>query len=308
MDRMKILQSQIFQYRVATLCVATILFGARMATAQFASTPPAPAAPPAPPSATIPNTGQPQFSATPVIMMNPQGGLAGATGTAGATTGAAMGGFPGASVVIVPTMTQPTSSSQNLNENKSHSDILVPAGTRVLLSLQRTLNMHTTRVGDAVYFRSSFPVVVERHVVIPAGAFVQGQVDAILPASRSSLHKVVRMRLTTLILPDGRVVSIPGPAFNSAYASTVTGQSERMSVRNPGGRIVQGTSMELTLKRPLRIQQPVQTPVANSNGAAGIQPIFIPFSSPSSTAPQPPTAKTSGASSASSASRFIKTR
>ncbi|HUZ03942.1 MAG TPA: hypothetical protein VMU62_01195, partial [Acidobacteriaceae bacterium] len=218
---------KIAHYRVGTLCCAMVFACARMATAQFAATPSAPAAPPAPPSATIPNTGQPQFSATPVLMMDQPSGVAGSPGF---PSGAAAGGFPGTSIVVVPTMTQPNSSPQNQSQDKPA--ILLPAGTRILLSLQHAINARTARAGDAVYFRSSFSVVVERRVVIPEGAYVQGQVDSILPATRAHPYKVVRMDLTTLILPDGRVISIPGPAFNSPYASTIPGQSSRIVARN----------------------------------------------------------------------------
>lgn len=297
--------NQIAHYRVGTLSCAMVFAGASLATAQFAATPPAPAAPPAPPSATIPDPGQPQFSATPVIMMYPS---TGAAGSPGFPSGATAGGFPGASIVVVPTMTQPNSSPQNQSQNKPA--ILLHAGTRILLSLQRAVNTRTAHVGDSVYFRSTFPVVAEHRVVIPAGAFVQGQIDSIHfdsihPVGRPASHVAVQMRLTTLILPDGRVVSIPGPAFYSPYASTVAGQNTRIVARNHSGTIPQNTSLELTLKLPLRIPQTQPTPAANPVGA-GAQPVFIPFSLPTAAASQSPTAKTSGSGSASSASRYIK--
>ncbi len=291
--------NQIAHYRVSTLCCAMVFVGARLATAQFSATPPAPAAPPAPPSATISNPGQPQFSATPVMMMKPPNGAAGSPGS---PSGAAVGGFPGASIVVVPTMTQPNSSSQN-----HKLWVLVPVGTKILLSLQRAVNARTAHVGDTVYFRFTFPAVAEHRVVIPAGAYVQGQIDSIHPFGLPASHVAVQMRLTTLIFSDGRVISIPSPAFNSPYASTVAGQSTRIVARNHSGTIPQNTSLELTLKLPLRIPQPQPTLAASPIGA-GQQPVFIPFSVPTSAASQSPTAKTSGTGSASSTSRYIKNR
>ncbi len=126
---------QSYWHQVWTLCIAAAwvaLAGAHLLFAQWGapSAPSAPPVPPAPPSATIPNPGQPQFSPTPMILMNPPGGSMPGLPTGGPTMGrmaGQMAGFPGASIVIVPTVTQPTPSSpQNQNQNQGTLPIVIP--------------------------------------------------------------------------------------------------------------------------------------------------------------------------------------
>ncbi|MGC9291116.1 MAG: hypothetical protein ACP5EP_00130 [Acidobacteriaceae bacterium] len=183
--------------------VAIVTLGcAPAAMAQNAATPPTPPSPAAPPSATISNPGQPQISATPVIMMNAPNGQAGG----GAT------GMPGASILVVPTIGQALQSPQA--QLPPASAVVLPAGTKILLALKNAVDIRSARVGDAVYLQSSFPVVVGDHVALPAGTYVQGQIDAMRPAGGHAHRAGVRMHLTTMILQNGRVISIPGPLEN----------------------------------------------------------------------------------------------
>lgn len=123
-------RKQSYWHRVWTLCITAAfaaLAGAHLLFAQWAA-PSAPPAPPAPPSATIPNPGQPQFSPTPMILMNPPGGSMPGLPTGGLTMGHAAGqmaGFPGASVIVVPTMTQPSASSSQ-NQNQGAVPVIIP--------------------------------------------------------------------------------------------------------------------------------------------------------------------------------------
>ncbi len=86
----------------------------------------------------------------------------------------------------------------------------MPAGTKVLLSLKSAVNTKTARVGDGVYLISTFPVVVGNRVMIPAGVYVQGQVDRVLRPGRGWGRGEVAMHFTSIIFPNGTVVSIPG--------------------------------------------------------------------------------------------------
>lgn len=88
--------------------------------------------------------------------------------------------------------------------------IEVPAGTKVLLSLQSGVNTKTAQPGDGVYLSSNFPVVSSGHVVIPAGVYVQGVIDSVVRPGHVKGRAQVTMHFTTLIFPNGSVVSIPG--------------------------------------------------------------------------------------------------
>ena len=87
---------------------------------------------------------------------------------------------------------------------------MVPAGTKVLLALRSGVNTKTAQPGDGVYLSSSFPVTVGNHVVIPAGVYVQGVIDSVVRPGRVKGRAQVTMHFTTLIFPNGSVVSIPG--------------------------------------------------------------------------------------------------
>src|SRR5215471_623846 len=88
--------------------------------------------------------------------------------------------------------------------------IEVPQGTKVFLTLKSAVNTKTANPGDGVYLASSFPVVVDNHVVIPAGVYVQGVIDQVTRPGRVKGRAAVRMHFTSMIFPNGSVVSIPG--------------------------------------------------------------------------------------------------
>lgn len=86
----------------------------------------------------------------------------------------------------------------------------IPAGTKVLLSLKSGINTKTARPGDGVYLVSSFPVVVDSHVLIPDGAYVQGVIDRVKRPGRVKGRAEINMHFTNIIFPNGQVVPIPG--------------------------------------------------------------------------------------------------
>ena len=87
---------------------------------------------------------------------------------------------------------------------------VVPAGTRVLLSLKSAVNTRTARPGDGVYLVSTFPVVVDGHVLIPDGVYVQGVVDRVVRPGRVKGRAQITFHFNSLIFPNGQVVAIPG--------------------------------------------------------------------------------------------------
>jgi len=116
--------------------------------------------------------------------------------------------------------------------------IEVPSGTKVLLSLQSGVNTKTARPGDGVYLSSNFPVIAEGHVVIPAGVYVQGVIDSVVRPGRVKGRAQVTMHFTTMIFPNGSVVSIPG-AVNSLPGSagpTVKGNEGTIEQESSKGK------------------------------------------------------------------------
>ena len=87
---------------------------------------------------------------------------------------------------------------------------VVPAGTKVLLTLQSSINTKSARPGDGVYLMSAFPVIVGNRVLIPAGMYVQGTVDSVERHIRIKGHAKLNMHFTSMIFPNGTVIEIPG--------------------------------------------------------------------------------------------------
>jgi hypothetical protein len=63
------------------------------------------------------------------------------------------------------------------------STIVVPAWTTVPIALTRPVLAKTAHVGDSVYGETVFPVAVHDRMAIPAGSYVEGQIDDLTPPS-----------------------------------------------------------------------------------------------------------------------------
>jgi type IV secretion system protein VirB10 len=98
----------------------------------------------------------------------------------------------------------------------------VPAGTKVLLQLRSAINTRSARPGDGVYLASTFPVVVDNRVMIPAGVYVQGVIDRVTRAGRVKGRAQLDMHFTSIIFPNGSVVEIPGIVDSLPGASKQT--------------------------------------------------------------------------------------
>ena len=99
--------------------------------------------------------------------------------------------------------------------------IVVPAGTKLPLVLHNAITTRNARPGDSVYLETLFPIVQDNRIVIPAGSYVQGE---ILEAKRPGRAKGVgelRLRLNTMILPNGYTVN-----FNAVPTNAGTGGNE----------------------------------------------------------------------------------
>ena len=123
-------------------------------------------------------------------------------------------------------------------ENSGPQKYVVPAGTKVLLSLKSAINTKTARPGDGVYLQSTFPVVIDGHVLIPNGVYVQGVVDRVVRPGRIKGRAQIGMHFTSLIFPNGQVVSIPG-SVNSLPGSAgpkVKGNEGTVEQQGQAGR------------------------------------------------------------------------
>ena len=81
--------------------------------------------------------------------------------------------------------------------------IEVPTGTRLPLVLHNAITTRNAQPGDPVYLETTFPIVQNDRILVPTGSYVQGEIiDAKRPGKVKGQGEV-RIRLTTIILPNG---------------------------------------------------------------------------------------------------------
>jgi hypothetical protein len=115
------------------------------------------------------------------------------------------------SVVIAQQASQPavTTRPSTAEHSQAHT-VTIPAGTHVPVSLRNAISTKGSHVGDQVYAQTTFPVVINEHVLIPASTYVQGKISYIKPAGRLKGSAEVLMHFTSLIYPSGYTVLLPG--------------------------------------------------------------------------------------------------
>ena len=113
--------------------------------------------------------------------------------------------------------------------------ITVPAGTHVAVVLENGVSTANAKVGDAVYFRTSFPVTMENHIVIPVGSYLKGSLLDTKKPGRVKGRGEFRMRLETLILPNGYTVNLMAVPHSADSGGKETTDSEG-KITGPGGK------------------------------------------------------------------------
>lgn len=125
---------------------------------------------------------------------------------------------------------------------------VVPAGTKVLLSLRNSISTKTARPGDAVYLNSDFPVIVGGRVVIPAGVFVQGYIDGVQRPGKVKGRAQLMMHFVSMAFPNGQVIALPGamdrmPGTNGAQVKDKEGLIEQEGGKGKDAKTVAETTL-----------------------------------------------------------------
>src|SRR5712691_9101649 len=117
----------------------------------------------------------------------------------------------------------------------TNDKLTVPAGTRVAVVLENGISTRSAKAGDSLYFRTSFPITQNNRVVVPVGSYLRGELLETKRPGRIKGRCEFRMRLNTLIFPNGYTVDL-----NAAPRSADTGGRETMDpegkVTGPGGK------------------------------------------------------------------------
>jgi hypothetical protein len=128
-----------------------------------------------------------------------------------------------------PTAPQVNSQTNEAPAAKAENTVTIPAGTRLQLVLTHSIDSKSTHKGDEVDTQITAPVTVGNQAAIPAGTYVQGKVEKL---SRKGNRGEFLMQSTSVILPDGYVVSVPSPVNIESDEGTAW--------RNPSGAATAG--------------------------------------------------------------------
>jgi hypothetical protein len=105
----------------------------------------------------------------------------------------------------------------------STEKIVVPSGTRVGVALENGISTRSAKAGDSVYFHTTFPITQNNHIVIPVGSYLRGELLESKRPGRVKGKGEFRLRLDTLIFPNGYTVNL-----NAAPRSADSGGKETM--------------------------------------------------------------------------------
>jgi type IV secretion system protein VirB10 len=115
----------------------------------------------------------------------------------------------------------PVAASSAAGQNGAADFIVVPAGTKLPLVLHNAISTRNAHSGDPVYLETIFPIVQDDKILVPAGSYVQGEVTEAHRPGRVKGTGEMRIRLTTMILPNGYTVR-----FDAIPANAGTGGNE----------------------------------------------------------------------------------
>ncbi len=98
---------------------------------------------------------------------------------------------------------------------------VVPSGTRLPLILHNAVTTRNAKPGDPVYLETLYPVVIDNRILIPAGSYVQGEIQEARRPGKVKGTGEIRLRLNSMILPNGYAVD-----FNAIPTNAGTGGNE----------------------------------------------------------------------------------
>jgi type IV secretion system protein VirB10 len=88
--------------------------------------------------------------------------------------------------------------------------VTIRSGTTIPVKLTHAISSKSAKPGDKVYAETTFPLVVNETVLIPAGTYVQGVVDQAKRPGRIKGRAELLVHFTTLVYPTGYTVMLPG--------------------------------------------------------------------------------------------------
>jgi hypothetical protein len=109
--------------------------------------------------------------------------------------------------------------------------LIIPAGTRVPLSLKQAISTKTAKSGDPVYAETSFPFVVNEKVAIPAGTYIQGKIERAHRGGHVKGRAELLIHFTSMIYPSGYTVMLGGSVENTPGAEKTSMKDSEGTIR-----------------------------------------------------------------------------
>jgi type IV secretion system protein VirB10 len=108
---------------------------------------------------------------------------------------------------------------------------VIPAGSRVPISLKQAISTKTAKTGDPVYAETAFPFVINEHVVIPAGTYIQGKIERAQRGGHVKGRAEVLIHFTSMIYPSGYTVILGGSIENTPGAEKTSMKDSEGTIR-----------------------------------------------------------------------------
>jgi hypothetical protein len=102
---------------------------------------------------------------------------------------------------MVPSPQQPTTATNS--HSKRSTVLVIPAGNTVPLALTQPVLANSAAVGGPIFAETVFPLAVNGQMAIPAGTYVQGQIESMSRPGIFSPHAQFQIRFTRLIFANG---------------------------------------------------------------------------------------------------------
>jgi len=121
-------------------------------------------------------------------------------------------------------------------DSPAATELTVPAGTKIPLTLKQGINTKSARPGDPVYAQTAFPITQNDQILIPAGTFVQGEVRRVVRPGRVKGRAELQMSFTSMIFPNGYTVMLPGAVQNTPGSKDNTVNGKEGTIQGPSGK------------------------------------------------------------------------
>jgi hypothetical protein len=130
--------------------------------------------------------------------------------------------------------TAETAAPQPAQTSAAVRQITVPVDTEILLQLKNVIDTKSAHPGDGVYCQTTFPVVIDNVIVIPAGTYVKGEITKVQRAGRISGRAEILFHFSTVIFPSGYTVDMPGTLHGDAGSTKAKIADDEGTVKTEG--------------------------------------------------------------------------